>query len=61
MPATLPESSIIRYSVPWSDDDGLNKTVHADYLQNFLETFYRRIVELIDRGVKKQNTFSTNR
>ncbi|CAF4551274.1 unnamed protein product [Rotaria sp. Silwood1] len=61
VPATLPESSIIRYTVQWSDDDGLNKTVHADYLRDFIETFYRRIVELIDRGVRKQNTFSANR
>jgi hypothetical protein len=57
----LPESSIIRYTVQWSDDDGLNKIVHADYLKDFIETFYRRIIEMIDRGVQKQNTFSANR
>ncbi|CAF3573336.1 unnamed protein product [Adineta steineri] len=61
VPATLPASSIIRYTVPWSDDDGLNRTVHADYLQNFIDTFYKRIVELIDRGVGQQKSLSANR
>ncbi|UJR21317.1 hypothetical protein I4U23_024408 [Adineta vaga] len=61
VPAVLPESSIIRYTVEWSDDDGLNKTVHADYLKDFIETFYRRIIEMIDDGVRKQNTFPSNR
>ncbi|CAF1235202.1 unnamed protein product [Adineta steineri] len=59
--AALPESSIVRYTVEWSDDDGLNKNVHAEYLKDFIETFYRRIVELIDNGVRKQNTFPANR
>jgi hypothetical protein len=59
--ATIPESSIIRYTVPWSDEDGLNKKDHAEYLKDFIETFYRRIIEMIDRGVQKQNTFSAHR
>ncbi|CAM4872504.1 unnamed protein product [Rotaria socialis] len=61
VPATLPESTILRYTVQWSDDDGLNKTVHAEYLQNFIETFYRRIVELIDQGVRAQHALAANR
>ena len=61
VPAVLPESSIIRYTVPWSDEDGLNKIVHAEYLQDFIDTFYRRIVDMIDRGVGKQKSLSSNR
>ena len=61
VPAALPESSIIRYTIPWSDEDGLNKTVHAEYLQNFIETFYTRIIELIDRGVGQQKSLAANR
>ncbi|CAF0870188.1 unnamed protein product [Adineta ricciae] len=61
VPATLPASSIIRYTVQWSDEDGLNKNVHADYLQDFIDTFYRRIVELIDRGVGQQKSLASNR
>ena len=61
MPAVLPESSIVRYTVEWSDEDGLNKNVHADYLQDFIDTFYRRIIELIDRGVGQQKSLAANR
>ncbi|CAF1410127.1 unnamed protein product [Rotaria sordida] len=61
VPAALPESSIIRYTVEWTDEDGLNKNFHAEYLQNFIETFYTRLVELIDRGVSQQKSLSSNR
>ncbi|CAF4731675.1 unnamed protein product [Rotaria sp. Silwood1] len=61
VPAALPESSIIRYKVQWSDEEGLNRTVHAEYLQNFIDTFYTRIVELIDRGVGQQKSLAVNR
>lgn len=61
VPAALPESSIVRYTVPWSDEDGLNKTVHAEYLQDFIDTFYRRIVDMIDQGVAKQKSLASNR
>ena len=57
----IPESSIIRYTVEWSDDDGLNKTVHAEYLQDFIDTFYRRIVSMIDDGVSQQKSLASNR
>ena len=47
--------------MPWSDEDGLNKTVHAEYLADFIETFYRRIVDMIDRGVRQQKGLASNR
>ncbi|CAF2694205.1 unnamed protein product [Rotaria sp. Silwood2] len=59
--AVLPESSIIRYTVQWTDEDGLNKNFHAEYLQNFIETFYTRLIELIDRGVGQQKGLASNR
>ncbi|CAF0788445.1 unnamed protein product, partial [Didymodactylos carnosus] len=55
------ESSTISYPIDWTDEDGLNKNFHAEYLQEFIETFYRRIVELIDRGVAQQKRLATNR
>ncbi|CAF5146892.1 unnamed protein product, partial [Rotaria sp. Silwood1] len=57
----LPETSIIRYTIPWTDDEGINKTFHAEYLENFIETFYTRLVELIDRGVGQQKSLASNR
>ncbi|CAF3624005.1 unnamed protein product [Rotaria sp. Silwood1] len=59
--AALPETSIIRYTIPWTDDEGINKTFHAEYLENFIETFYTRLVELIDRGVGQQKSLASNR
>ncbi|CAF4288993.1 unnamed protein product, partial [Rotaria sp. Silwood2] len=61
VPAALSETSIIRYTVQWTDEDGLNKTFHAEYLQNFIETFYTRLVELIDRSVGQQKSLGSNR
>ena len=61
MPATLAASNIIRYTVKWSDEEGLNKNIHEEYLEEFTNTFYQRIVELIDRGVGQQKSLSSNR
>jgi hypothetical protein len=61
VPAALPASSIIPYSIEWSDREGINKDDHASYLKDFGETFYTRIVDLIENAINKQMKLSYNK
>ncbi|KAI3386911.1 hypothetical protein SNEBB_004259 [Seison nebaliae] len=54
VPAALSAANIIHYKIPWSDNEGLNRTDHAEYLQSFLTSFYSRVLNLIDKGVVEQ-------
>lgn len=61
VPQRLDASSIIHYSIEWTDNEGINKNEHAAYLKEFCETFYSRIVELIERAISKQMKLSQNK
>jgi hypothetical protein len=54
VPERLKASSIIPYSIDWTDNEGINKNEHAAYLKDFSETFYIRIVDLIERAIAGQ-------
>lgn len=45
--------SIVHWNIEWTDNEGINATEHADYLVKFGETFYTRIVELIELAINK--------
>jgi hypothetical protein len=57
----LDAASIIPYSIEWSDNEGINKVDHASYLKEFAETFYVRIVDLIERAISKQMKLCQNK
>ncbi|CAF0730796.1 unnamed protein product [Brachionus calyciflorus] len=61
VPEKLIASSIIPYSIEWSDNEGINKEDHAAYLKEFCETFYSRIVELIERAISKRMKLCYNK
>ncbi len=61
VPQKLDAASIIPYSIEWSDNEGINKVDHANYLKEFSETFYTRIVELIERAISKQMKITQNK
>jgi hypothetical protein len=61
VPQRLDASSIIHYSIEWSDNEGINKNDHGGYLKEFCETFYSRIIELIERAISKQMKLSQNK
>ena len=44
-----------KYDVDWIGRDGLNPDTHEPYLTDFVNHFYKNIVKLIDRGMKKEN------
>ena len=45
-----------KYDVDWIGRDGLNPDTHEPYLTDFVNHFYKNIVKLIDRGMKKENS-----
>ena len=61
VPEKLDAASIIPYSIEWSDNEGINKVDHAAYLKEFAETFYTRIVELIERAISRQMKLTQNK
>jgi len=61
VPQKLVATSIIPYSIEWSDNEGINKVDHGDYLKEFCDTFYSRIVDLIERAISKQMKLSQNK
>jgi hypothetical protein len=61
VPEKLADSSIIRYSINWTDKEGINKNEHAKYIEEFSNTFYSRIIGLIDRALAKQKVYPNNK
>ena len=57
----LHADSIIKYSIKWSDDEGINKVEHKKYIDEFSQNFYVRIKGLIDRALSKQKVLPHNK
>ena len=49
IPELLPAENIFRFEAEWSDDEGINETQHAEYLQQFCETFKTALKHQIGR------------
>ncbi|PAA71014.1 hypothetical protein BOX15_Mlig015065g2 [Macrostomum lignano] len=58
IPSKLRASSIIRYKQPWVDPAGIHLDTHRGYVDEFCDTFYTRVVQLIDRGMKHNRLLS---
>jgi hypothetical protein len=61
VPEKLVSTSIINYSIDWTDNEGINKNEHESYLINFCDTFYDRIVDLIEKAIAKQMKITQNK
>ena len=61
VPSKLDAASIIHYAIDWSDNEGINKVDHANYLVEFGNMFYTRIVNLIERAISKQMKLAQNK
>ena len=44
-----------RYDVDWIGRDGLNPDTHEAYLTDFVNHFYKNIIKMIERAMKKEN------
>ena len=44
-----------KYNVDWIGREGLSPNSHEAYLTDLVNHFYKNVVKLIQRGVKKEN------
>lgn len=44
-----------RYTIEWIGREGLDTETHSEYLQHFITHFYRSMVKLIDRAMRKED------
>ena len=44
-----------KYDIDWIGRDGLNPDTHEAYLTDFVNHFYKNVVKMIDRAMKKEN------
>ena len=50
------KSGIVKkYDIDWIGRDGLNPDTHEAYLTDFVNHFYKNVVKMIERAMKKEN------
>lgn len=47
---------MLRYTVEWIGREGLDPETHSEYLQHFITHFYRNMVKLVDRAMRKEDS-----
>lgn len=45
-----------RYTVEWIGREGLDIETHEEYLNHFIAHFYKNIVKLVDRAMRKEDS-----
>lgn len=40
----------------WIGREGLDDETHADYLKHFITHFYKNIIKLVDRAMRKEDS-----
>jgi len=61
LPEALDAASVVHWNIDWSDNEGINAVDHASYLFKFGETFYSRVVALIELAINKLMKITNNR
>lgn len=49
-------SPTLRYTVEWIGREGLDIETHEEYLNHFISHFYKNIVKLVDRAMRKEDS-----
>ena len=45
-----------RYNVEWIGREGLAPETHEEYLNDFINHFYKNVLKLVDRAMRKEDT-----
>ncbi|XP_039275654.1 NACHT and WD repeat domain-containing protein 2 [Nilaparvata lugens] len=54
--AKIEASNYQRYTIEWIGREGLDPETHEEYLQHFITHFYKNIVKLVDRAMRKEDS-----
>lgn len=49
-------AGICRYTVEWIGREGLDIETHEEYLNHFISHFYKNVVKLVDRAMRKEDS-----
>ncbi|XP_034936822.1 NACHT and WD repeat domain-containing protein 2 [Chelonus insularis] len=56
LPNKIESTNLQRYTVEWIGREGLDPETHSEYLQHFITHFYRNIIKLVDRAMRKEDS-----
>lgn len=56
LPAKIESSNMQKYTVEWIGREGLDIETHEEYLNHFISHFYKNIVKLVDRAMRKEDS-----
>ena len=58
LPKKMHENKAIykKYHVEWIGREGLAPDTHEDYLNDFINHFYKNVIKLVDRAMRKEDT-----
>ncbi|KAJ8916564.1 hypothetical protein NQ315_000208 [Exocentrus adspersus] len=56
LPAKIESSNIQKYTVEWIGREGLDNETHEEYLKHFITHFYKNIIKLVDRAMRKEDS-----
>ncbi|XP_012269999.1 NACHT and WD repeat domain-containing protein 2 [Orussus abietinus] len=56
LPNKIESMNLQRYTVEWIGREGLDAETHGEYLQHFVMHFYRNMVKLVDRAMRKEDS-----
>ncbi|XP_026300938.1 NACHT and WD repeat domain-containing protein 2 isoform X2 [Apis mellifera] len=56
LPQKIETINLQRYTVEWIGREGLDPETHSEYLQHFITHFYRNIIKLVDRAMRKEDS-----
>lgn len=56
VPNRIEVSNLQKYTIEWIGREGLDVETHEEYLNHFITHFYKNIVKLVDRAMRKEDS-----
>nr|CAI5835187.1 unnamed protein product [Callosobruchus analis] len=56
LPGKIESSNLQKYNVEWIGREGLDPETHDEYLKHFITHFYKNIIKLVDRAMRKEDS-----
>ncbi|XP_059619516.1 NACHT and WD repeat domain-containing protein 2 [Phlebotomus argentipes] len=56
LPNKIETTNIQKYTVEWIGREGLDTETHEEYLNHFISHFYKNIIKLVDRAMRKEDS-----